>query len=488
MAAWHRLLSVLSVLLLGATLAAAPAALGSSSPDHPTPQWAPADEASVHPGVVTDTEGRCTSNFVFYDTSDIYIGQSAHCASTSESTETNGCVASTAPVGSQVDIEGATQPGTMVYNSWVTMQAAGEQSSNACRYNDFALVRIDPADHGRVNPTVPVWGGPTGIATSTAQGDEVYSYGSSPLRLGIRTLSPKEGISLGQAGGGWTHKVYTATPGIPGDSGSAFIDAHGRGFGVLSTIEIAPTVGSNGVSDLSRMLAYMERHTGLWVTLALGDGHGPEVSGGSADDRIARACPDGEVPPGGYHDTGGNPHEAAIDCITWWGITSGVAPGRYEPGGEVRRDQMASFVARTLEAVGVALPPPSDQGFSDIRGNAHEDRINQLAAIGVVRGTSDTTYSPAATVRRDQMASFIVRSVEHATGEPMASSGSHFADTRGNTHEEAIDKVAEARIAAGTTATTYSPSLPARRDQMASFLARTLDLFVHRGDVEPPSG
>ena len=53
-------------------------------------------------------------------------------------------------------------------------------------------------------------------------------------------------MSLGREGGGWTHLVYTATPGIPGDSGSAFIDAQGRAFGVLSTLQIAPTVGSNG--------------------------------------------------------------------------------------------------------------------------------------------------------------------------------------------------------------------------------------------------
>src|ERR671929_20583 len=49
----------------------------------------------------------------------------------------------------------------------------------------------------------------------------------------------------------------TATPGIPGDSGSAFIDARGRAFGILSTLQIAPLAGGNGVGDVSRELAYM---------------------------------------------------------------------------------------------------------------------------------------------------------------------------------------------------------------------------------------
>ena len=61
-----------------------------------------------------------------------------------------------------------------------------------------------------------------------------------------------------------------ASPGIPGDSGSAFIDRSGRAFGVLSTLQIAPLAGANGVSDLSRMLAYTQSHGGPNVTMALG--------------------------------------------------------------------------------------------------------------------------------------------------------------------------------------------------------------------------
>jgi hypothetical protein len=108
---------------------------------------------------------------------------------------------------------------------------------------------------------------------TTALGDKVLSYGNSSLRLGLAALSPKEGLSTGQTGGGWTHEVYTVTPGVPGDSGSAFVDRQGRAFGVLSTLQLAPKPAANGVSDLSRMLAYMESHGGPDVTLA----HGTEA-------------------------------------------------------------------------------------------------------------------------------------------------------------------------------------------------------------------
>jgi hypothetical protein len=233
--------------------------------------WAPADSATIRPGNQTFTDGgQCTSNFVFSGDGNVYIGQAAHCAGTGGATETNGCEAGSLPLGTPVEIEDATQPGTLVYSSWIAMQQTGEADANACGFNDFALVQVHPADAGSVNPTIPFWGGPTGTATTTAAGDKVLSYGNSGLRGGIRQLSPKEGASLGQSRGGWNHQVYTVTPGIPGDSGSAFIDRQGRAFGTLSTVQLAPAPASNGVSDVSREINYMLSHGGPRVTLANG--------------------------------------------------------------------------------------------------------------------------------------------------------------------------------------------------------------------------
>jgi len=229
------------------------------------PTWAPASSATVHPGVMTFTEGaQCTSNFVFYDASNnVYIGQAAHCSGTGGSTETDGCLAASHPNGTAVEVTGASQPGTMVYNSWNAMQAAGESDADTCAYNDFALIRLNATDIGKVNPSIPHWGGPTALASATQAGDQVYSYGNSSLRQGITTLSPKTGVTLGTDSGGWNDTVYTLTPGIPGDSGSAFLDAQGRALGVLSTLAIAPLALSNNVSDLNKGLEYMRAHTAL---------------------------------------------------------------------------------------------------------------------------------------------------------------------------------------------------------------------------------
>jgi hypothetical protein len=223
--------------------------------------WAPAAQATVHPGVMTFTDGgQCTSNFVFTQGSDVYLGQAAHCSGTGGATETNGCDSGSLPVGTPVEIDGASRPGTMVYNSWLTMQSRGETDPDACEYNDFALVRVDPADVGKVNPSVPGFGGPTGVGEA-ADGSTVYSYGNSSLRGGVTKLSPKQGTVVATEGNGWSRTVYTVSPGVPGDSGSAFLNSAGQAFGVLSTLQILPTAGSNGVGDLSNELDYMRANS-----------------------------------------------------------------------------------------------------------------------------------------------------------------------------------------------------------------------------------
>lgn len=263
------LLTLSSAAVLAATAAFAVPA--TAAPTDVT-AYAPADTARIHPGVQMYTEGaQCTANFVYTDGSGAtYVGYSAHCAGTGEATDTNGCDAASLPLGTRVSfVEGGSLAGggttvgegTLAYSSWLTMQQRGETDEDACAYNDLALVRVDAADVGKVNPSVPFWGGPVAVGTTgTAAGDTVYSYGSSSLRGGVEALSPKQGTSLGTEGGGWSHPVYTMTPGVPGDSGSAFLDAEGNALGTLSTLALAPLAGSNGVGDLSHELTYAQQH------------------------------------------------------------------------------------------------------------------------------------------------------------------------------------------------------------------------------------
>src|SRR5258708_1905208 len=100
--------------------------------------WAPAESATIHPGVMTFTggssflngAGQCTANFVYTDASgSVYLGQAAHCSSTGSNTETNGCSTKSLPLGTPIyagdlvngGIQNGTLVGTLAYNSWIAM-------------------------------------------------------------------------------------------------------------------------------------------------------------------------------------------------------------------------------------------------------------------------------------------------------------------------------------------------------------------------------
>ncbi|MGW2661653.1 hypothetical protein ACWCW7_11885 [Nocardia tengchongensis] len=242
------------------------------------PQWAPAGSATLGPGTQMTTQGvgQCTANYVFVDdAANIYLGQSAHCAMTAEVMSMNGCRwGNSRPLGTVVSLERGGSPvldgttpavGRLVYSSWLSMQQAGETDRNACAYNDFALVKIAPGQVAAVNPSVPFWGGPVGIATSgVGARDRVYTYGETNVRTDTTGLSPQrsEGKADDSAHGGWTHSLAAAGRSISGDSGGAVLDLNGRALGTLSILGLAAPI-VNDIGDLAHELHYARAHSGI---------------------------------------------------------------------------------------------------------------------------------------------------------------------------------------------------------------------------------
>ncbi len=193
------------------------------------------------------------------------------------------------------------------------------------------------------------------------------------------------------------------------------------------------------------------------------------------------------APPAGFTDRDqvAAVHLAAVDCAVAQEIAIGRPGNVYEPKSDMRRDQMASLIARTEEAGGFALPAPQDSAYSDVpNGSVHDDRISQLTQIGVIAGKGDGTYAPADPVRRDQMASFMVRAANFAYEND---------ELRGNTSPDYVfpfidvvptnphrDAIAAADdligVTQGRTDDMYDPELSVPRDQMATFVIRLLDV------------
>lgn len=242
-----------------AALGTATPATAASPADAPS-RFATAAAATITPGVrmispVGDgAVSTCTAAFVFRGGERVYLGYAAHCAGSGESMGLSGCEEPALPLGTDVVIEGndgSRTEGRLAYSSWGTMQERGETDGSRCFSNDFALVALDPADVERVNPSVPVLGGPTALDTDgTSRGEPVYSY--QPLHGGTTV---KQGRSVGVSSDGLAHRVETVPPGRPGDSGSGYVDAEGDAFGVLSTLFLDGS-STNGVADLAEALAY----------------------------------------------------------------------------------------------------------------------------------------------------------------------------------------------------------------------------------------
>lgn len=201
----------------------------------------------------------------------------------------------------------------------------------------------------------------------------------------------------------------------------------------------------------------------------------------------AAACPDSIPDPGFVDVDDSNAHSDAITCVAWWEITTGDGLGTYVPMAEVRREHMATFIARLVESIGGDLPAYGKSNFKDVSDSSpHENNISRLADVGIVQGTSPEEFSPASTVTRAQMATFLVRAVEFARNQALPAGGDAFDDDNGNSHEENIDKVAAAGFAGGVGERRYDPSGVVRRDQMATFMARVLDRSVEAGDTYVP--
>ena len=204
---------------------------------------------------------------------------------------------------------------------------------------------------------------------------------------------------------------------------------------------------------------------------------------------INDSCPAGRFPANRFRDVSStNTHRTAIDCIAWWGITQGRSGGTiYDPGAGVRRDEMAAFLARLVEGSQGTLPASPPDAFSDDETSAHELSINKLAAVGIVLGGTDGLFRPENGVNREQMATFLVRAYEYRSAKTLAAGSNYFPDDNTSSHEPNINKAAGAGFTGGRADGTYGPRLRVQRDQMASFLARVLDLLVEEGTARTPA-
>ncbi len=166
----------------------------------------------------------------------------------------------------------------------------------------------------------------------------------------------------------------------------------------------------------------------------------------------------------GFSDTIGSPFDYDIAWLAERAITAGCSADRFCPRATVLREQMASFLGRAL-----ALTPAAVDYFTDDAASPHQADINRLAGSGISGGCASGRFCPRGSVTREQMASFLSRALRL----PVATKD-YFTDDAGSPHEADINRLAQANITGGCSATTYCPGSTITREQMAAFLHRAL--------------
>ena len=177
-------------------------------------------------------------------------------------------------------------------------------------------------------------------------------------------------------------------------------------------------------------------------------------------------------------------HAAAVRALGATGAFIGTdcADRKFCPDDPVSRWVMAVWLRRV--AFGLNPSPDGPSRFVDVESDAWwSPFVETLAELGVTQGCRlrPARYCPDQPVTRAQMASFLTRAFGLPTAEPAG-----YTDTVGNVHSDNIDALAAANITLGcsTRPARYCPDRPVTRAEMATFLARAVNLVPRAEAVQ----
>ena len=177
-----------------------------------------------------------------------------------------------------------------------------------------------------------------------------------------------------------------------------------------------------------------------------------------------------------FTDTGRTVHWESIGRIADAGITRGCNPPDND---RFCPDQMVTRAQMaTFLARALDLPEATLDQFSDDDGTTHEENINRLAKAAITQGCNppdNDRFCPDQMVTRAQMATFLARALDLAPGSE------NFTDVADNPHRANIERLAAAGITQGCNPPDndrFCPDQMVTRAQMATFLFRALLLLA----------
>ena len=178
-----------------------------------------------------------------------------------------------------------------------------------------------------------------------------------------------------------------------------------------------------------------------------------------------------------------SPFYRFIETLLHHGVTGGCTAAGYCPGFTTTRDQMAVFVLVAQEGASFSPPACTAPMFGDVPAASPFCRwVEELARRGVVSGCGGGNYCPASPVSREQMAVFVLLTLDPTINPPACSAPNMFLDVpETNPFCRWVEELATRGVVTGCGGGNYCPTLGVTREQMGVFISVTFGLTLYGG-------
>ena len=176
-----------------------------------------------------------------------------------------------------------------------------------------------------------------------------------------------------------------------------------------------------------------------------------------------------------------SPFNRFIETLLHHGVTGGCSATQYCPASSTTREQMSVFVLVAREGSGYVPPACTTPVFNDVPASSPYCRwIEELARRSVVGGCGGGNYCPGAQVTREQMAVFVLRTLDAAIDPPPCAPPNLFNDVAETSPFcRWIEDLATRGVVTGCGGGNYCPLAAVTREQMGVFISVTFGLTLY---------
>lgn len=166
-----------------------------------------------------------------------------------------------------------------------------------------------------------------------------------------------------------------------------------------------------------------------------------------------------------------------VNAAGVYGLMQGVGDGAFGFGNTITK---AEFITVLDRMFGWELVAPDTPAFSDVaKGEWYYPNVETALKHNVI--DSAGSFNPNAPITREEMAVMLVRALGyHTLAQSAASFGNPFADVVSNAGYITI--ASDIGMTKGTSTTTFSPAMTAKREEAAAMLVRVYEKYIGKTD------